>query len=102
MDNMRSILNKHNASELTKQPRTSTTASQQRSCNCQTIENCPLRGNCLNGNLIYQADVTTADNRTAIKYLGMTANPFKTRYNNHKKSFRNAKYSKETAVSIYI
>ena len=38
----------------------------------------------------------------AKKYIGMTASIFKTRYNNHTKSFRDVKYSKETALSNYI
>ena len=42
------------------------------------------------------------DDGTTKKYIGMIANPFKTCFNNHKKSFRNAKYSKETALSSYV
>ena len=37
MDNMRSVINKHYPHVLARQPRTTTTASEQRFCNCQTI-----------------------------------------------------------------
>ena len=102
LDNVRSIINRHDVHVLSNQSRTATTASEQRFCNCQTNENCPLQGNCLDENHIYQADVTATDDGTTKKYIGITANPFKTSFNNHRKSFRNAKYSKETDLSSYI
>ncbi len=36
------------------------------------------------------------------EYIGMTANRFKERYNNHRKSFNLIKYEKETELSKFI
>ena len=36
------------------------------------------------------------------QYIGMTANTFKERYNNHKKSFKNPLYQNETELSKYL
>ena len=36
------------------------------------------------------------------EYIGMTANQFKKRYNNHSKSFNLIKYEKETELSKFI
>ena len=36
------------------------------------------------------------------KYIGMTANTFKERFYNHKKSFTNDKYEKETKLSKHV
>ena len=49
---------------------------------------CHLDGNCLKSAVIYQAIVATEDNRPAETYVGLTENSFKTRYSNHKSSFR--------------
>ena len=45
-------------------------------------------GNCLKSAVIYQATIATEDNRPAETYVGLTENSFKTRYSNHKSSFR--------------
>ena len=105
MDNKKSVINKTQHTRFVETRNSSPyvrPTTDQLSCNCQKSETCPLQGKCLSSNLIYQAEVTTTDNGTANKYIGMTANSFKTRYNNHMKSCRNAKYSKETALSNHI
>lgn len=101
MNSMRSIVNKHNARILSKLSNINTSPDKPK-CNCRAKESCPLQGSCLTANLIYQAEVTTADDTMTKKYIGMTATSFKTRYNNHTKSIRDAVYSKETALSSYI
>ena len=65
-------------------------------------EKCSLKGNCLVEGIIYQANVTTTDGTNPQEYIGMTANNFKQRYNNHLKSFRNEKYANETELSKHI
>ena len=52
-----------------------------------------MKGNCLAAGVIYQAEVTSASEPTAKRYIGMTSNSFKLRYNNHQKSFNDQKYS---------
>ena len=41
------------------------------------------------------------DTQETKEYIGITAGPFKDRYNNHKKSLTHAKYAKETELSKY-
>ena len=58
-----------------------------------------MNRNCLSSSIVYKAEVTTRDNGEVKEYIGMTANSFKERYNNHKKSFNISKYEKETELS---
>ena len=51
--------------------------------------------------IIYKVTVTTAP-RTTSNYSGMVENDFKTRFNNHKLSFRNQNHSHDTVLSKYI
>ena len=48
--------------------------------------------------MVYQAEVTT-DNNKPVKYIGVTADDFKTRFRNHVKSLTHKKYSTETELS---
>ena len=52
-------------------------------------------------NVIYKVTVTRAS-RTTSNYIGMVENDFKTRFNNHKLSFRNQNHSHDTVLSKYI
>ena len=67
-----------------------TNAKPPKACNCHQPAHCPLDSNCLKSAVIYmyQATVATQDNRPAETYVGLTENSFKTRYLNHKSSFR--------------
>ena len=66
----------------------------------QRKNDCPLENQCLNKNIVYQATVTTQESTHT--YVGMTENPFKTRYGNHKQSFNHRKYSNQTELSKHI
>lgn len=90
------FIKKHNSRVLLK----SRSNTEVTACNCLE-ETCPLPGNCLVPNVIYKAKVTTTNDMTKKHYIGMTAGPFKLRYNNHKKSFRNPQHAKDT-VHIYV
>jgi len=59
-------------------------------CNCRKKEECPLKGACLSEGVIYQAVVTTPNNRTKT-YVGLTTTNLKTRWRNHQTSFNNTK-----------
>ena len=72
----------------------------KRTCNCRDKEECPLDGNCLITRIVYKADVIT--NNNTISYIGNTGGTFKSRYANHKKSFKYEQYEKETELSKYI
>ena len=68
--------------------------------NCRSKEECPLEGQCRVENTIYRCVASTSVNKNKA-YLG-TAEEFKQRFYNHKKSFKNKWYSNERALSKYI
>ena len=70
-------------------------------CNCRIREQCPLDGKCLKSAVIYQAAVTANDNMHQETYIGLTETSFKTRYNNHKVTFRNEAKKSSTELSNY-
>ena len=85
MLNLKQKIDGHNKSTLQK-----TNAVPPNACNCRQPAHCALDGNCLNSAVIYQATVAKEDNRPAETYVGLTENSFKTRYSNHKSSFRDS------------
>ena len=94
MTNVQNFIKQHNSKVLNKQIPT------QRPCNCRNKNNCPLSGDCLATNIVYKADVTYND--TTATYYGLCEGEFKTRFNNHTKSFRHKKHQKETTLSELI
>ena len=76
-------------------------ASNKKKCNSRSKNLCPLDGACLTKNIIYEATVTTSSGN-ARTYIGMTEHRFKTRYNNHKLSFKDWKHSNDTVLSKHI
>ena len=74
---------------------------EERACSCRNGTNCPLGGQCLQKNLVYQATVIQ-DGTPDQTYIGLSAPPFKDRLGNHKKSFNNDAYKKETTLSKYV
>jgi len=74
-------------------------------CNCLKSRKgeCPLPGKCTASCVVYQATVTTTEAVPKVDYyIGMTENPFKTRFKNHEKSFNHEQYKTETALSGFI
>ena len=72
-----------------------------RKCNCPKKKVCPLNGQCLEKNVVYQATVTSSDG-VSETYIGLTAPRFKDRLANHTKSFKNEKYAHETTLSTHV
>ena len=98
MPNIKSIIASHNKTVLSNY--TSTPATEHvKECNCSKKEQCPLDGQCLTNNIVYQAIVTT--NTTTETYVGLATN-FKELYRNHTSSFRNHKKKNDTELSKYI
>ena len=97
MGNMRSTISKHNFRILAK-----TKSRIIDTCNCRRKDECPLPGKYQTTNVIYRANITTGDSGETKHYIGMTANPFKERYRNHTKSFKDKKCANETELSEYI
>ena len=75
---------------------------KNKTCKCQQKNACPLKGNCLQSSVIYQATVTRNDNNTIETYIGLTENDFKTRYRNHSASFRHTHLRNSTELIKHI
>jgi hypothetical protein len=101
MPNMKQIISTHNKSTM-KAVKTEEPTQITRNCNCRKQQTCPLEGNCLTSEVVYQATVTRQDNLKEETYLGLTENSFKTRFNGHTSSFRNEKQKNATTLSQYI
>ena len=70
--------------------------TKKRKCNCRSKPNCPLNGECVIQCLIYKGKSTTSNNNFV--YYGTYEVEFKTRYNNHTKSFRHCECMNETEL----
>ena len=71
-----------------------------RMCNSRDKASCSTDGNYLQTFFVYQPQVDSANSRKY--YLGTSEDEFKTRYNNHTKSFRNKGHEKKTELSKYV
>ena len=80
MPNVKSIISNHNRRVL----KSNTTSFDQKTCNCRVKNECPLLGKCLSKSLVYIAEITTTDTHESKNYVGVTAGPFKERFNNDK------------------
>ena len=81
MTNVSSILTSHNRKILAEN-------EKQYECNYWNKDECPLE----------KTDVITL-NTSRKFYIGLSDTPFKERYNNHKRDFRNKRYEKSTGLS---
>ena len=97
MENMASIIKKHNKKITNNDP-----ANSQNGCNCRRKDQCPLENNCLSSSLVYNACITTDENTTGKNYIGLTEGTFKQRHTQHKLSFRHRKYANSTELSKHI
>ena len=95
MPNISNIISRHNKEIL----RTPTDANPKH-CNCRNRVNCPLRGECLTENIVYQATATSQGSKET--YIGLTSTQFKLRYNNHSATFRNSAKRNTTELSKHI
>ena len=98
MPNVKSTISRHNQQILSTRR---SSPPQQKNCNCRKSEDCPLNNNCQSECIVYKAEVKTSNGETR-EYIGMTANSFKERYYNHKKSFNLEKYEKKTELSKFV
>ena len=95
--NLAKIISGHN-SKLIRQEKN---PANEKTCSCPKNNTCPLDGQCLARNIVYQATVTEANGHIE-DYIGLTAPTFKTRLGNHIKSFNHEQYSKDSKLSIHI
>ena len=69
-------------------------------CNCREPDKCPLKGQCLVKDVVYQATVTTAESTET--YVGLTTTEFKTRWRNHQMSFKHESKKNDTELSKHL
>jgi hypothetical protein len=101
MPNLKQTINNHNKNLLADDHTQPPTGNK--TCNCRKRDECPLQSHCLTESIIYQAIASTENNSKPDEtYIGLTANPFKTRYNNHTASFRHETKRSATELSNYI
>ena len=97
MSNIKHSIDGHNKSVLNKKN------VATRNCNCRKPADCPMNGDCLKQSVVYQATVSTNDDRRDQSYVGLTENSFfKTRFTNHKASFSNPSKKHSTKLSKHI
>lgn len=94
MPNIENVIKQHNSKILN--PKT----QPQSLCNCRNRENCPLEGKCLTLCIVYRSTVTTQESTK--NYYGTSESDFKTRFNNHTKSFNNRPYENDSELSKYV
>ena len=93
--NVKNLIKQHNTSIMKSNPETN-----NRACNCRTKDNCPLDGKFSSECIVYEATVLSTK-QTKV-YFGTAEGSFKSRYNNHTKSFRLRGYEHETELSKHI
>ena len=95
---MKSRINIHNKTVTNPQP-----SAQTRTCNCINKSKCPLNNKCLSNSVLYRTNITsTTENYRNKIYYGISETNFKSRYANHRKSFKNRKYKTDTELSNEI
>ena len=100
MPNMKSISSSHNKFFQIQQHNNLTPAiAEKKRKKKKKKTDCPLKGKCLQINVIYQATVTTET--TTETYVGLATN-FKERYRNHRTSFRHLNRRNQTELSKYV
>ena len=93
--NIAKHISKHNNKVIN----TSNPEKEKKKCNCQRNKICPLRGECQEGPVVYQADVQTSTSTK--KYIISTGRTFKERWNGHKHSLNN-RDANSTALSSHV
>ena len=99
MTNIKQSIDGHNKTNIA---RKSKNELQKKQCKCRKQQDCPVSGRCLSESVIYQATVNTNNGKPEQTYIGLTASTFKTRFNNHKASFKNETKKPSTELSKHI
>ena len=73
-----------------------------RTCNCRYKTLYPIKVKCLQEGVVYKAIAIQTESMRQDIYIGMTENPFKTRYNLHNSSFRLPHKRSTTTLSEHL
>ena len=63
-------------------------AQSKPKCNCRQRDTCPLEGNCLNKEIIYQCNLKESTISGGVNYNGFAENTFKSQFYKHRNSVR--------------
>ena len=74
----------------------------QQKCNCRQKSTCPLEGNCLYEELIYQCTLKENATSDGVNYNGLTENTFKDRFYKHRNSFKYESKVNSTELSKHF
>ena len=92
---MKAIINGHNKKVLSDERR-----QNERACNCRNPELCPVNGECLTSEVMYEATVNSDLPRYEPRiYKGITERIFKERNREHKKTFNNLGKKNDSMLS---
>ena len=97
MPNVKMIIGGNNKRKLWNDNQT----KNEKKCSCPRNTTCPLQGECLTKDLKYRKATVTCNNKRET-YVGLTATDFKTRYRNHKASFKAETKRNSTELSKHI
>ena len=98
MPNLGKIVAGHNARVASP-----TTNLREKNCNCRGKNAiCMMEGaRCMDKEVVYQAEVT-APSKPLMKYVGVCAPEWKSRYRNHKTDFKYTEKRKHTKLAGYV
>ena len=94
MNNMSKIIKTHNK-KVTSKPR-----DQRPKFNCRKKAESPMEGNCQGNDAVHKCDVTRPLPQK--EYLGLAEGEWKSRFYNHKLSFKHKRCSNKTTLSSHI
>ena len=94
MNSMSNIIKGHNKKAISKP------YDQRPKCSCRKKAEGPMEGNCQVNDVIYKCDVTRPLPKKV--YLGLAEGEWKSRFYNHKLSFKHKRYSNKTTLSSYM
>ena len=99
LPNISSIISSHNKKILNAND---PGEPNERSCNCQKKNSCPLNGNCLDKELIYRCKIQNPTTNAEKFYIGLTANTFKQRWYGHNHTFKYEEKKTSTELSNHV
>ena len=74
----------------------------QPKCNCRQKHACPIEGNCLDKELVYQCNLKENNTSDRVSYNGLTEKTFKDRFYKHLNSFKYESKANSTELSKHF
>ena len=97
--NIKQIIDGHNKTIL-RQNTPLEEKTPPKHCNCREPNKCPLNGQCLAKEVVYQATITTTESTET--YVGLTPTEFKTRWRDQQMSFKHESKKNDTELSKHL